>query len=131
MRVEDKSVEESTFNDLTKRKKKSVIGKMLRPIVLVVLNPVTVALILAGLIIFGVCKFMYYMDEKNYPYGEYELTYRVYYSPNNTKDYTVTHTRPIIVNSHRGTNEVYLYDKGTVISTSAPIEVVRYVNKTK
>ena len=127
MRVE----ENSTFNDLTKRKKKSVIAKMFRPLILFIINPITVTIVIGGLIICGLLKFIDYQVEKNYPYGEYELTYRVYYSPNNTKDYTVTHTRPIIVNSHRGTNEVYLYDKGTVISTSAPIEVVRYVNKAK
>ena len=121
-------VEDSTFNDLTKRKKKSVIGKMLRPIILVVINPVTIAFILASLIIFGVCKFMYYMDEKAYPYGEYELTYRVYYTPSNVREYTVTHNRPIWFSSNKGSNEVYLYDKGTVIETSAPIEVVKYVN---
>ena len=131
MRIEDKSVEESTFNDLTKRKKKSVIAKMLRPLILFIINPITVTIVICGLITCGIWKFLDYQDKKDYPYGEYELTYRVYYSPNNTKDYTVTHTRPIIVNSHRGTNEVYLYDKGTVISTSAPIEVVRYVNKAK
>lgn len=72
-----------------------------------------------------------YGDKKNYPYGEYELTYRVYYDVNNIKEYTVTHDRPILIRSNDGTNEVYLYNKGTVISTSAPIEKVSYVNKAK
>jgi hypothetical protein len=72
-----------------------------------------------------------YGDKKNYPYGEYELTYRVYYDVNNIKEYTVTHNRPILIRSNDGTNEVYLYNKGTVISTSAPIEKVSYVNKAK
>lgn len=72
-----------------------------------------------------------YCEKKNYPYGEYELTYRVYYDVNNIKEYTVTHNRPIIIHSNDGTNEVYLYNKGTVISTSAPIEKVSYVNKAK
>ncbi len=72
-----------------------------------------------------------YGDKKNFPYGEYELTYRVYYDVNNIKEYTVTHNRPILIRSNDGTNEVYLYNKGTVISTSAPIEKVSYVNKAK
>lgn len=70
-------------------------------------------------------------DKKNHPYGDYELTYRVYYDANNIKEYTVTHDRPIIIRSHEGTNEVYLYKKGTVIETNAPIEKVRYINKAK
>ena len=119
------------FNDITKRKNANIFAKIFRSFILFIINPVIVSLILSILFVIGVFKFLNHLDEKNYPYGNYELTYRVYYSPNNTKDYTVTHTRPIIVNSHRGTNEVYLYDKGTVISTSAPIEVVRYVNKAK
>lgn len=72
-----------------------------------------------------------YSENKNYPYGDYELTYRVYYDANNIKEYTVTHDRPIIIRSHEGTNEVYLYNKGTVIETNAPIEKVRYINKAK
>lgn len=72
-----------------------------------------------------------YSENKNYPYGDYELTYRVYYDANNIKEYTVTHDRPIIIHSYEGTNEVYLYDKGTVIETNAPIEKVRYINKAK
>ena len=75
--------------------------------------------------------FITYSDKKNYPYGEYELTYRVYYDVNNIKEYTVTHNRPIIIRSNDGTNEVYLHNKGTVISTNAPIEKVRYINKAK
>ncbi len=131
MRVEDKSVEDSTFNDLTKRKKKSVIAKMFRPLILFIINPITVTIVICGLIVCGLWKFTDYQDKKNYPYGNYELTYRVYYTPSNVREYTVTHNRPIWVSSNRGSNEVYLYDKGTVIETSAPIEVVRYVNKAK
>lgn len=70
-------------------------------------------------------------DKKNYPYGDYELTYRVYYDANNIKEYTVTHNRPIMISSNEGTNKVYLYNKGTVIETNAPIEKVRYINKAK
>ena len=77
----------------------------------------------------GVGLIIDYGDKKNYPYGNYELTYRVYYDVNNIKEYTVTHDRPILIRSNDGTNEVYLYNKGTVISTSAPIEKVKYINK--
>jgi hypothetical protein len=70
-------------------------------------------------------------DKKNYPYGDYELTYRVYYDANNIREYRVTHNRPIMIRSHEGSNEVYLHKKGTVISTNAPIEKVRYINKAK
>lgn len=72
-----------------------------------------------------------YGDKKNYPYGEYELTYRIYYDANNIREYRVTHNRPIMIRSHDGSNEVYLYDKGVVVSTSAPIESIRYINKAK
>lgn len=87
-------------------------------------------LVVASVIV-GMVKFVQYQDEKNYPYGEYEMTYRVYYSENNVKEYTITHNRPIYVTSHRGSNEVHKHDLGNVIETSAPIEVVRYVNKAK
>jgi len=116
------------FNDITKGKNTNIFAKMFRPFILFVIHPITITLAICIIIIVGLVKFLNYLDEKNYPYGNYELTYRVYYSPNNIKDYTVTHNRPIWVSSHRGTNEVYLFDKGTVIETSAPIEVVKYVN---
>jgi hypothetical protein len=118
----------NNFNDITKGKNTNIFTKMFRPLILFIINPVIVSLIISILIVIGVFKFLNHLDEKNYPYGDYELTYRVYYSPSNIKDYTVTHNRPIWVSSHRGSNEVYLYDKGTVIETSAPIEVVKYVN---
>lgn len=82
-------------------------------------------------VLVGMVKFFQYQDEKDYPYGEYEMTYRVYYSENNVKEYTITHNRPIYVTSHRGSNEVHKHDFGNVIETSAPIEVVRYINKAK
>ena len=116
------------FNDITKGKNTNIFAKMFRPLILFIINPITVTIVICGLIVCGLWKFMDYQDKKNYPYGDYELTYRVYYSPSNIKDYTVTHNRPIWVSSHRGSNEVYLFNKGTIIETSAPIEVVKYVN---
>ena len=82
-------------------------------------------------ILVGFVKFLQYEDEKNYPYGEYEMTYRVYYSENNVKEYTITHNRPIYMRSSKGSNEIHKHDWGDVIETSAPIEIVRYVNKAK
>jgi hypothetical protein len=82
-------------------------------------------------IIVGFVKFVQYQDEKDYPYGEYEMTYRVYYSENNVKEYTITHNRPIYMRSSKGSNEMHKHDWGDVIETSAPIEIVRYVNKAK
>ena len=76
-------------------------------------------------------SYLVWQDRKNYPYGQYEMTYRVYYTEKNVKEYTITHDRPIIVRSSDGSNEIYKYNSGTVIETSAPIEVVRYVNKAK
>lgn len=83
------------------------------------------------ILIGGIVCIIHFSDLKQYPYGDYELTYRVYYDANNIKEYTVTHNRPIIISSNEGTNKVYLYSKGTVISTNAPIEKVRYINKAK
>lgn len=87
-------------------------------------------LVVASVIV-GFVKFVQYEDEKNYPYGEYEMTYRVYYSENNVKEYTITHNRPIYMRSSKGSNEIHKHDWGDVIETSAPIEIVRYVNKAK
>ena len=82
-------------------------------------------------ILVGFVKFFQYQDEKDYPYGEYEMTYRVYYSENNVKEYTITHNRPIYMRSSKGSNEIHKHDWGDVIETSAPIEIVRYVNRAK
>ena len=87
-------------------------------------------LVVASVIV-GMVKFFQYEDEKDYPYGEYEMTYRVYYSENNVKEYTITHNRPIYMRSNKGSNEIHKHDWGDVIETSAPIEIVRYVNKAK
>jgi hypothetical protein len=95
------------------------------------LGAIITGILVIVLVIGGFIKFVQYEDEKNYPYGEYEMTYRVYYSENNVKEYTITHNRPIYVTSHKGSNEVHKHDFGNVIETSAPIEVVRYVNKAK
>ena len=85
-------------------------------------------LVVASVIV-GFVKFVQYEDEKNYPYGEYEMTYRVYYSENNVKEYTITHNRPIYMRSSKGSNEIHKHGWGDVIETSAPIEIVRYIKK--
>ena len=61
------------------------------------------------------------------PEGNYELTYRVHYTNAYHKDYNVKHNRPIIVGCDNGKNYVQKYNDGYVISTTAPIEVIRYV----
>ena len=83
------------------------------------------------LVIFGIIKFLTYQDEKNYPYGNYELTYRVYYTPSTFVDYTVTHDRPIEIGSHKGTNYVKKHFGEYVIQTNAPIQKIKYVNHQK
>ena len=88
-----------------------------------------VFLLVACALFYGLVSFLMYKDEKNYPYGEYELTYRVYYTPSVYKDYTITHNRPIFIESQDGTNRVKKYNDGTVIETNAPIEKLRYVKK--
>jgi hypothetical protein len=86
--------------------------------------------ILCGIVALAV-SYLVWQDRKDYPYGEYEMTYRVYYTENNVKEYTITHNRPIYMRSSKGSNEIHKHGWGDVIETSAPIEVVRYVNKAK
>lgn len=63
--------------------------------------------------------------------GDYVLVYKVYYTSNNIKEYTIRHNKPIEVGSDRGTNYIKKVGEGTVIQTSAPIEVVKYINYAK
>lgn len=90
---------------------------------------IIIPLIIVVAITFSIIKGLSYLNEKEHPYGNYEMTYRVYYTPTTYKDYTITHNRPIYVRSSKGTNYVRKYDEGTVIETSAPIEIVKYVKK--
>lgn len=90
---------------------------------------ITITLIIVLAITFSIFKGLSYLNEKEHPYGNYEMTYRVYYTPTTYKEYTITHNRPIYVRSSKGTNYVRKYDEGTVIETSAPIEIVKYVKK--
>ena len=128
MRVE----ENSTFNDVTKGRNTNVFRKFVKYLdhlmTETVVGYVLSLVFFCGCVVLGVLAFINHMDNVQYPEGDYEMTYRVYYTPSNVKEYTVKHNRPIWVSSHRGSNEVYLYDKGTIIETSAPIEVVKYVN---
>ena len=123
---------ENNFNDVTKGRNTNVFRKLGENISYFFRETATgfvlSLLLMCGGVVFAVCAFIIHMDNVHYPEGDYEMTYRVYYTPSNVKEYTVKHNRPIWVSSHRGSNEVYLYDKGTIIETSAPIEVVKYVN---
>ena len=77
--------------------------------------------------VFGFFTFTKHLEEKNYPYGNYEMTYRVYYTTSHVKEYTIKHNRPIEVYSSKGSNVVKKFNGEKVIETSAPIEVVKYV----
>lgn len=88
---------------------------------------VVCALTVAASIIVGLFFIVKHLEEKNYPYGNYEMTYRVYYTTSHVKEYTIKHNRPIEVYSSKGSNVVKKYNGERVIETSAPIEVVRYV----
>ena len=97
-------------------------------------------ILLAFLATFGVTWFitqcLFFAFGPKYPEGEYVMTYKVYYSQDNTKEYTITNNLPIDVTSYRGTNSVRkaykipifedAYEYYTVFDTSAPIEVVNY-----
>ena len=72
---------------------------------------VVCALTIAASIIVGLFFIIKHLEEKNYPYGNYEMTYRVYYTTSHVKEYNV----------------VKKFNGERVIETSAPIEVVRYV----
>lgn len=119
------------MNDITKGESTNLLKKRWEKIKEWEGFVLVVAVLITTVICGAIGWLVIYSDNKNYPYGEYELTYRVYYDVNNIKEYTVTHNRPILIRSNDGSNEVYLYNKGTVISTSAPIEKVSYVNKAK
>lgn len=77
----------------------------------------------------------------NYKEGEYTMVYKVYYSPNDTRTYTIKNNWPIGTYSYRGTNTVTktiktpytkkMFSSQTVFESSAPIEVVSYTYKEK
>jgi hypothetical protein len=115
------------MNDITKRNMPNTLARVMNWEGWLAIFLFLGIIILIG----GIVCIIHFSNLKQYPYGDYELTYRVYYDANNIKEYTVTHDRPIMIRSHEGTNEVYLYQKGTVIETNAPIEKVRYINKAK
>lgn len=72
----------------------------------------------------------------DYKKGKYTMVYKVYYSNNTARTYTITNDYPIGVESSRGTNWVATikesafppgtFRTSTVFETNAPIEVVSY-----
>lgn len=68
-----------------------------------------------------------------HPKGDYTMVYNVYYN-NTCKTCTIHNDLPIAVDSHRGTNILSICKRSelfgdyysTILSTSAPIEVVSY-----
>lgn len=91
------------------------------------MGPVLITITVILLIACGFVKFVTYMEEEKYPKGNYELVYKVYYTPNHVKEYTIKHDRPISVYSSDGSNYIRKRGEGIVVQTSAPIEVVKYV----
>ena len=77
----------------------------------------------------------------DYKEGEYTMVYKVYYSSNDTRTYTVKNNWPISTYSSRGTNHIFetkkvplfkkMFSSQTVFESSAPIEVVSYTYKEK
>ena len=84
-----------------------------------------------GFIIYVTYQLILFKCLKDYPYGDYEMVYKVYYTPTNAKTYTIKHNRPIEMGSSKGTNYIRKYNEGMVIQTNAPIEIIKYVNYEK
>lgn len=115
------------MNDITKRDMPNTLARVKNWEGWFWIKFFTFAILLASSICYTILK----IDAIVNPYGEYKMTYRVYYDVNNIKEYTVTHNRPIHIISDRGTNMVKKYKGEKVIETSAPIEQVKYTYKTK
>lgn len=127
---------ENTYNDLlsrkiTEKKAKTSIWKRLSKTADKVLHSflfsTLILIIICFLFFWGVCSVLEWINEKDYPYGNYEMVYKVYYTQTNVKTYTIKHNRPITSGSDRGTNYIKKYNDGYVIKTNAPIEIVKYV----
>lgn len=86
-------------------------------------NPIMLALY----IIVGFIAFLVTIENHEHPYGNYEMTYRVHYTNTYHKDYTIKHDRPIEFGAYKGENYIRKYGDGYVISTTAPIEIIKYV----
>ena len=62
----------------------------------------------------------------------YTLKYKVYYSDNNVKEYTVSNSEGYRIGSNRGSNYIMDREKVSYIEdTSAPIEVISYKSRPK
>lgn len=90
--------------------------------------------------IFAICvQGIFLLVGPDYKEGEYTMTYKVYYSPNDSRTYTIKNNWPISTYSSRGTNTVIktiktpytkkMFRSQTVFESSAPIEVVSYKYK--
>jgi hypothetical protein len=118
------------YNDIKKSDKPSPMGKFVSRTWkgFKVISPVLIAIVIGIAFVIGVNSALNAADERNYPYGDYEMVYRVYYDVNTIKEYTVKHNRPMWQGSSEGTNYIKKYPDIYVIRTNAPIEVVKYVN---
>jgi len=121
-------------NDIMKASSTNVfnkIGKMIwKGICAFFDSPISMVVVIF-LFGWGVYSFMTWFENYKSPKGDYVLVYKVYYTPTNIKEYTIRHDRPIEVGCSNGSNYVRKHGDGRVIETSAPIEVVKYVNYQK
>ena len=93
------------------------------------------------IICFSFVQLLFLVVGPDYKEGEYTMVYKVYYSSNDTRTYTVKNNWPISTYSSRGTNHIFetkkvplfkkMLSSQTVFESSAPIEVVSYTYKEK
>ena len=93
------------------------------------------------IICFSFVQLLFLVVGPDYKEGEYTMVYKVYYSPNDTRTYTVKNNWPISTYSYRGTNTIAkttktpytkkIFGNQIVFESSAPIEVVNYTYKEK
>jgi hypothetical protein len=67
---------------------------------------------------------------KKTPERIYSIKYRVYWTSNNIKEYSSNSKKPFRYGSSKGSNWVENFgDKGVLVDTSAPIEIISYTYK--
>ena len=113
--------------DITKRRESTTILTPLWKFFKSDFFQAVLAVIVVLAVIFALLWLVKTLDEKANPKGKYEMTYRVYYTKDNIKTYTIKHDYPIECGSSKGTNYINKIHDGKVIETNAPIEVIKYV----
>lgn len=103
------------------------IGKKIKTALSDFFNSIWSVLVVLSVVVGGLLSFTIYAYEQDNKEGRYEMVYKVYWTPNNVKEYTITNNRPIIMSSSNGSNKIYKKGEGTVVETNAPIEIIKYV----